>query len=187
MKTKNQLRKKFLSLRKKKYFEVSNKRFDRLANYIKKKIKKIKKPIIALYFPSNYELNILKIMENLKKFKATFLLPKIQNNNLLKFVEWKEKDVLLVNKYGIPEPLKVKKKIYLPDIVLVPLLAFDKNKNRLGYGKGFYDRYLKKLYKLNNEVEAIGIAFSFQKYKKIPASSFDFKLNNVFTEKGFTQ
>ena len=51
-------------------------------------------------------------MENLKKFKATFLLPKIQNNNLLKFVEWKEKDVLLVNKYGIPEPLKVKKKLF---------------------------------------------------------------------------
>ena len=46
---------------------------------------------------------------------------------------------LEANKYGIPEPIKQKN--YLPDIVLVPLLAFDKKKNRLGYGKGFYDRY----------------------------------------------
>ncbi len=187
MKTKNQLRKKFLSLRKKKYFEVSNKIFNRLASYIKLKNKNIKKPIIALYFPSNYEINVLKILKNLKKFGAVFLLPKIHNNNLLKFVEWKEKDVLLVNKFGIPEPLKIKKKNYLPDIVLVPLLAFDKNKNRLGYGKGFYDRYLNKLYKLNNKFEAIGVAFSFQKYKKIPSSNFDFKLKNIFTEKGFAQ
>lgn len=187
MKTKNQLRKKFLSLRKRKYFEVSNRIFDRLASHIRQKIKTIKKPIIALYFPSNYEIDILKILKNLKKLKVIFLLPKIQNNNLLKFVEWKEKDVLLVNKYGIPEPLKIQKKNYLPDIVLVPLLAFDNNKNRLGYGKGFYDKYLNKLYNLKNEVEAIGVAFSFQKYKKIPSSHFDFKLNDIFTEKGFTQ
>ena len=74
-----------------------------------------------------------------------------------------------------PEPLKIQKN-YLQDIVLVPLLAFDNNKNRLGYGKGFYDKYLNKLYNLKNEVEVIGVAFSFQKYKKIPSSHFDFKL-----------
>ena len=86
-----------------------------------------------------------------------------------------------------PRTFKNTKKNYLPDIVLVPLLAFDNNKNRLGYGKGFYDKYLNKLYNLKNEVEAIGVAFSFQKYKKIPSSNFDFKLNDIFTEKGFTQ
>ena len=76
-------------------------------------------------------------------------------------------------------------KNYLPDIVIVPLLAFDDKKNRLGYGKGFYDRYLNKLKKLNKKMEAIGVAFSFQNYKKIPSSKYDFKLNSVFTEKGF--
>ena len=69
--------------------------------------------------------------------------------------------------------------------MLVPLLAFDSRMNRLGYGKGFYDRYLNNLVKLGKKFEAIGIAFSFQKYKKIPSSKFDFKLDNVFTEKGF--
>ena len=65
------------------------KNLSQLVKYIKKKIKTIKKPFIALYYPSNYEINILKILKNFKKLKATFLLPKIQNNNLLKFVEWK--------------------------------------------------------------------------------------------------
>ena len=65
------------------------------------------------------------------------------------------------------------------------MLAFDKNGVRLGYGKGFYDRYLYKLIKLNKKIETIGVAFSFQKYKKLPSSNFDFKLNNIYTEKGF--
>ena len=67
----------------------------------------------------------------------------------------------------------------------MPLLAFDRNKNRLGYGKGFYDKYLNNLKRLNKKIEAIGIAFSFQKYKNIPTSELDFPLKNIFTEKGF--
>ena len=106
-------------------------------------------------------------------------------NTIEEFFEWSKGDILTVNKFGIPEPLDNNKKSYLPDIVLVPLLAFDHKRNRLGYGKGFYDRYLHKLIKLNNKIETIGLAFSFQKYKKIPISRFDFKLNNIFTEKGF--
>ena len=185
MKTKDQLRRKFLALRQKKYFAVSNKKLLKLIQFIKKKNKSKKNIVIAMYYPSNYEFNVLKIQNNLKNSKVIFLLPKILDNNSLKFVEWKKYDILAVNKFGIPEPLDNNKKSYLPDIVLVPLLAFDHKRNRLGYGKGFYDRYLHKLIKLNNRIETIGLAFSFQKYKKIPISRFDFKLNNIFTEKGF--
>ncbi len=185
METKDQLRKKFLILRKKKYFEVSNKSLTILINYLKKELHAKKNPIIAFYYPSNYEMNILKIAHNFKK-NTLFLLPKILNSNLLKFIKWNENDVLVVNKFGIPEPISVQKK-YLPDIVLVPLLAFDNNRNRLGYGKGFYDRYLNNLSKLNKKFVAIGIAFSFQKNKKIPSSKFDFRLNSIFTEKGFLE
>ena len=184
MKTKDQLRKKFLIIRKKKYFEVSNEKFYKLISHLKTKFQ-TKKLLIALYYPSNFEINIIKITSNFNNSKVKFLLPKIQDDNSLKFYEWNKNDVLIVNKFGIPEPIK-SKKIFLPDIVLVPLLAFDNSKNRLGYGKGFYDRYLNNLKKLK-KFEAIGVAFSFQKYKKIPSSSFDFILNNVFTEKGFLQ
>ena len=184
MKTKDQLRKKFSLLRKNKYFDVSEDKFDNLISYIKKRFKTKKKIFIALYYPSNYEINVLKIINNLQKSKAVFLLPKVLDNNLLKFHEWNKKDILLVNKFGIPEPSNTQRS-YLPDIVLVPLLAFDFQNNRLGYGKGFYDRYLNNLIKLNKKIEAIGVAFSFQRYKKLPTSKFDFQLSNIFTEKGF--
>tara|TARA_B100000886_G_scaffold114855_1_gene77281 strand:- start:3996 stop:4559 length:564 start_codon:yes stop_codon:yes gene_type:complete len=185
MKTKDQLRKKFFTLRKKKYFDISNKKLQKLITFIKKKKKLRKNIFIALYYPANFEFNVLKIVSNFKDSKTIFLLPKILDNNFLKFVEWHKRDVLIVNKFGIPEPIDTNKKVHLPDIVLVPLLAFDARKNRLGYGKGFYDRYLNKLIKLNKKIETIGLAFSFQKYKKIPTSNFDFQLNNIFTEKGF--
>ena len=184
MKTKEQLRRKFTILRKKRYFDVPSEKFNQLIIHIKKKYKFRKKISIALYYPSNYEFNILKILKNLNKSKIKVLLPKIQKKNILKFLEWDEKDLLIANKYGIPEPFK-KQKSYSPDIVLVPLLAFDKNKNRLGYGKGFYDKYFNNLKRFNKKIEAIGIAFSFQNYKSLPISKFDFPLNNIFTEKGF--
>ena len=185
MKTKDQLRQKFFAIRQKKYFTVSNEKLSKLINFIKKKNKSKKNIIIAIYYPSNYEFDVLKIINNFKNSKVIYLLPKILDNNLLKFVEWNKHDILEVNKFGIPEPLDNNKKSHLPDVVLVPLLAFDCRRNRLGYGKGFYDRYLHKLIKLNNKVQTIGMAFSFQKCKKIPISNFDFKLNNIFTEKGF--
>ena len=98
------------------------------------------------------------------------------------FCEYRKNDVLRVNYWGIPEPIK--SKIIRPDILLVPILAFDKNKNRLGYGKGFYDRYLNKLKRKNKRSLVIGIAFYFQKYKKLPTNKNDFKLDYIITEKG---
>ena len=187
MKNKDQLRKKFLALRQKKYFDVSKKKLLKLINFIKKNNKLKKNIFIAIYYPSNYEFDVLKITSYLKNSKSIFLLPKILDKNSLKFIEWNKYDILEVNKFGIPEPFDNNKKSHLPDIVLVPLLAFDCKKNRLGYGKGFYDRYLNKLKKLNKKIETIGVAFSFQKCKKIPTSNFDFKLNNIFTEKGFVK
>ena len=87
-----------------------------------------------------------------------------------------------VNKFGILEPLKSKP--ITPNIILVPLLAFDKFKNRLGYGKGFYDKFLKKNDKKKSKVISIGVAFSFQKYHKLPVNNKDVKLDYILTEKG---
>ena len=61
------------------------------------------------------------------------------------FFEWTSDDPLTINKYGIPEPSS--NNLKYPDILLVPLLAFDKNLNRVGYGGGFYDRYIQKIRK----------------------------------------
>ena len=86
------------------------------------------------------------------------------------------------NKFGIPEPFK--SEIIRPNVILVPLLAYDNNKNRLGYGKGFYDKCLNKLIKENKKILTVGIAFSFQKYNNLPNNNKDFKLNYIISEKG---
>ena len=63
-------------------------------------------------------------------------------------------------------------------------MAFDKNKNRIGYGKGFYDKYLRKHIQINKNIVTIGVAFSFQKYHKLPIDINDYKLDYIITEKG---
>ena len=87
---------------------------------------------------------------------------------------------LTINSLGIPQPIK-SKKVY-PDILFVPIVAFDKYRNRIGYGGGFYDRYLEKISKKKNCV-IIGLAFSFQKVNKIKIEKFDKKLDLILTEK----
>ena len=88
-----------------------------------------------------------------------------------------------MNTYGILEPINRNKNI-VPDVILVPCLAFDQRGFRLGYGKGFYDRYLNKYSKKFNNILTVGVAFSFQKYHKLPINNKDFKLNYILTEKG---
>ena len=81
--------------------------------------------------------------------KFQFSLPVIEENNTMNFYKWKLNDILNLNKFGIPEPFK--SEIIKPNVILVPLLAYDNNKNRLGYGKGFYDKCLNKLIKENKK------------------------------------
>ncbi len=131
--------------------------------------------------PINYEYdcsNLLKFLE-IKNF--TICLPVIKNNFEMNFHKYSFQNPLKINKLGIPEPINLSNKI-TPDLILVPLVGFDKDLNRLGYGGGFYDRYFEKNTKLKKIIK-IGLAFSFQKIKKIPINKFDKKLDKVITEK----
>ena len=177
---KTQLRKKYLILRKKKYFDIDKKFFLPLIKLIQFKLKK-KFTKIAIYYPSNFELNVLKILEFNHILTKDILLPVIDKNNLMNFFSWKKNEALFVNKFGLLEPAKSHAKV--PDIMIIPILAFDKNKYRLGYGKGFYDRYLNKYLKKFKNILTIGVAFSFQKHHKLPVSQKDVKLDFIITEK----
>ena len=101
----------------------------------------------------------------------------------MSFRSWVFKEPLHVNQFGMLEP-KNSKKIIIPDLIMVPLVAFDNRLNRIGYGKGYYDRSLKKISKTKKNAISLGIAYSFQKCKKIPTNKHDFKLDYIFTEKG---
>jgi 5-formyltetrahydrofolate cyclo-ligase len=178
---KNLVRKKYQLLRKKKYYEIDKLFFIPFLKLIKSKFKK-KKIKLALYYPSFFEINVLKLLEFNYISKQSLLLPIIEEKNLMNFFSWKKNEVLQVNKYGILQPIKSEQ--HVPNIMLVPLLAFDKNKYRLGYGKGFYDRYLNKYLKKFKKILTIGVAFSFQKHHNLPVNSKDVKLDYILTEKG---
>ena len=100
----------------------------------------------------------------------------------MEFYLWKKREALLVNRFGFLEPIKSIRQT--PDVMLVPVLAFDNNKYRLGYGKGFYDRYLNKYIRKFRNILTIGVAFSFQKYHKLPTDKNDIKLDYILTENG---
>ena len=179
MPSKEILRKKFSSIRKNRYFEVKESFFSPLIKVIKKK--NIKN--IAIYYPSNYEVNVLKFLNQAKRYNFKIVLPVLKSSNIMNFKKWILGNPLYVNKFGMLEPKNSKNNI-IPDLVLVPLLAFDNNLNRIGYGKGYYDRALKKIGNIKKKSIFIGIAFSFQKIAKIPVNKHDVKLDYIFTERG---
>ncbi len=172
---KENIRKKLL---KKRLLKYSNFKFNlsQIISTIKKK--KIKNPLVGGYYPVNYEIDCLEILNFFEKKNYKISLPVIGKNNSMEFYKYSFKNELYLNKYGIPEPKK--KKIVYPDILFVPLVGFDDRLYRLGYGGGYYDRYLNKLGKIKN-FTSIGLAFSFQKINRVPNDVFDKKLDMIIT------
>ncbi len=175
--SKKKLRKKILYYRKNNYKLIYPKYS--LLKVILKKLNLLKNKKIGGYFPINHEIDCLWILKQLEKSGHKISLPITKIENKMDFFEWSLKKPLNISKIGIPEPIS-KKKVY-PDVILVPLVAFDNRKFRLGYGGGFYDRYIKKIKKIK-KIITFGIAFSFQKVRKIPTNKYDEKLDYILTE-----
>jgi len=175
---KSQIRNKIIKIRKKKFdknLQINLGKFNSLL-----KIDNLNLKNIGGYYPSNYEIDDLDILNFLEKKNCKLSLPIIKKDNQMNFYSWSRNDPLKINKFGIPEP--VSSKIFYPDILLVPLVAFDSNLNRLGYGGGYYDRYIEKIEKIK-KVTKIGLAFSFQKISSIPINQYDKQLDFIVTEK----
>ncbi len=173
-----EIRNKILNLRKQNISKDSEVDFRDIAKILKKE--KIYDKIIGGYYPYNHEIDAIKILDKFEKQNYKISLPKIKKGSEMNFFIWSNKDPLSINKYGIPEPIS--NQVVEPNIFLLPLVAFDDNFNRIGYGGGFYDRYLKKI-KKNKKIITIGLAYSFQKVKKIPTNKYDIKLDFVVTNK----
>ena len=175
---KSKLRKKILKIR-----EKNNKKniiinFSKIKNLLKKE--KIKNKVIGGYFQVNFEVDDLEILKTSEKNNFKISLPVIKKKFQMDFYRWTFSDLLKINKYGIPEP---EEKILLsPDILLIPLVAFDKNLNRLGYGGGYYDRLIKSL-SLKKKIIKIGLALQFQEINKVPINKYDQKLDYIITNR----
>ena len=175
---KSEIRNKIIKLRKENYSKDLRIDFRSIIKILKKR--KQKNKIIGGYYPYNHEVNVVPLLEKFEKSNYIISLPKISKNSRMNFFVWSSNDPLNVNEYGIPEPIT--NRMIFPDVLLVPLVAYDKNCNRVGYGGGFYDRYIKRTKKIKN-ILTIGLAFSYQKVKKIPIEKNDVKLDFIITEK----
>ena len=153
--------------------------FDTIFKLLKKKIN-LKDKIIGGYYPVNHEIDDLDILRKLEKKKIIISLPLIKKNYKMNFIKCSLEDPFVINQYGIPEPASGK--VVYPDILLVPLVAFDKNLNRLGYGAGYYDRLIESL-KKRKKIITVGLAFDFQEFNSIPTSKYDQKLDYIVTNK----
>ena len=180
--SKKDLRKKLINLRKTNFKKqhITFIQFKKILNKLNLK----NKTNIGGYYPVNSEIGCLDILKKLEKDNFKISLPVIKTKNSMNFFEWSFKDSLKVSNLGIPEPLTMKK-VY-PDVLIVPLVGFDKYKFRLGYGGGFYDRYISKVIKIKKMI-TIGFAFSFQETLKIPTNEFDQKLDIILTDNGIVK
>ena len=175
---KSKLRKKILKIREK----INKKNIQINFNHIIKILKKekISKKVVGGYYPINFEVDDLELLKKLEKNKFNISLPVIKKNFQMDFYKWSFSDLLKINKYGIPEPETLN--IVYPDVILVPLVAFDKNLNRLGYGGGYYDRLIKRISK-RKKIIKIGLALSVQEVDKVPINIHDQKLDYIVTNK----
>jgi len=179
---KSYLRNISLIKRKKKYLEIKRFNFNLIFKLIKKHFHN-KKITIAGYYPSNYEVDTLSFLKEASKKKFKIVLPVIKISNTMSFESWTYGEPLYVSKFGTLEPSNLNKRI-IPELIMVPLVAFDEKLNRIGYGKGYYDRILQKINKTKKKTISLGMAYSFQKCKNIPVKKHDFKLDYIFTERG---
>jgi 5-formyltetrahydrofolate cyclo-ligase len=181
MQRKSSLRKHFLQIRS----ELSKEQVvilsrDICAN-LRQYLKATPDMIVAGYIPLGNEVNISPLLEELSSQCIT-CLPVITHEHLpLEFHKWQTGDKLITSKFNkhIKEP-DTNSKPLLPDIILTPLVAYDNNNYRLGFGGGYYDRTFAELEKHKN-IQKIGVAYQIQYTLSLPIEKHDYKLDVVIT------
>lgn len=136
------------------------------------------KPIIGLYYPINNELDIAPLVKNLPNQRYKCSLPKLKSDHSsMDFYEWTPNVEMVKNTFGFLEPKDTEKT--MPNIIIIPLLTCDYKGNRLGYGKGFYDKYL------SSHKNIIKVGFCYERLlskEVLPVEDHDQKIDIIFTE-----
>jgi len=180
---KSKIRKRMLLLRKQKYkintFDSSN-----LHICIEKNIKILKRTVVAGYHAIMNELDLDYTLKKLSKKGIETALPVVDSlEDKIFFYKWRYGDELVSGPFNTFQPSLLKLEL-LPDLIFVPLLAFDDNGFRLGYGKGFYDEAILRLRKKKN-IKVYGIGYDWQQVDVIPRTDLDQKLDGIITPNKF--
>jgi 5-formyltetrahydrofolate cyclo-ligase len=137
--------------------------------------------VISGYSPIRSEIDPVPLMRQLAAQGARLALPAVlARGKSLAFRAWSPDDKLLLGPLGILEPSPAATEL-VPDLMLVPLAAFDRAGHRIGYGAGHYDFTLAHLRKIK-AITAIGLAFAAQEIALVPALPHDVALDYVLTE-----
>ena len=140
--------------------------------------------VVSAFWPVGDEFDIRPTMEALRARGCIVALPVVTVKHMpLTFRVWEPGMSFIVSSFGIPEP-GPERPPATPDISLVPLLAFDREGYRLGYGGGYYDRTIEQLRLLRRDPPylAVGVAFAGQEVERLPHEPFDQPLDCVLTE-----
>ena len=138
--------------------------------------------IISGFFPYKSEISLLPLLARLQGEGWVTAMPIVVGEGVpLVFRAWAPGEATVPGIWEIPMPPETAAEV-LPDVLLVPMLAFDRQGYRLGYGGGFYDRTLEKLRKLK-KVTAIGVAYAAQEMAEVPRGPYDQPLDWIMTEK----
>lgn len=144
---------------------------------------------LGLYIGNDGELDPSPAIPSLSRLGISCYLPRICDlgGKTMHFAKYSTGQALSKNRFGIPEPSRKVSRVlptFLLSTVLVPLVAFDLEGNRLGMGGGFYDRLFNRK-RVKRKPRLIGIAYEFQRANHLPTESWDIPLDGVMTEKSF--
>lgn len=156
------------------------------AGYFFQSIKPVKDQMVAAYWPKGREFDPRPILEKLLEVGCVCALPVVKSESLeLGFARWDEDIVLVKGAFGVLHPeLEGTEQWIEPDIVIVPLLAFDRRGYRLGHGGGYYDATLRALRK-KKSILAVGVAYAQQACLfNLPVEDHDERLDWVITPQG---
>ena len=142
---------------------------------------------VAGYWASHGELPLNLVIPPLATRGQQFLLPVIGTDKHLRFAPWQSGEEVQPNRYGIPEPVTPRELLepFQLDLVLVPLLGFDRRGHRLGHGGGYYDRSFAFLNKQVRPTEPllVGIAYDFQELATVNKEPWDVALDLIATDR----
>lgn len=157
-----------------------------LAQHSRKSARLLQAKKILSYAPFAGEISPNKLIKNLATNRISF--PRISNFRLCQMRLYPASKIERLNKYGIEEPKAIgsPERANSFDVILVPLVAFDRDGNRIGMGRGYYDRALQSLtHQKSTRPFLIGIAHHFQEVKSCQATAWDVPLDAILTDREF--
>ncbi|WP_337270337.1 5-formyltetrahydrofolate cyclo-ligase [Oryzifoliimicrobium ureilyticus] len=140
--------------------------------------------VVSGFLPIRSEADLRPLMEKLQRKGARLCVPAILDRQTIVFRELAPDAALVPTGFGTVGP-GPDAAILDPDIMLVPLSAFDSKGHRIGYGAGHYDRAIARLHEKGKKPSLIGIAFDCQEVAQVPAEPHDVSLDAILTESGF--